>query len=175
MHHTHRKNPNLVGIASEISVFTSEECEQIISLALQSQESDKSNNLTRKFAIDENKFSGLYEHIRKVFVVGNYLHFYYTNIFIEIIRYRDGDYEEAHTDWSAGKNRRKLFMTIQLSEKDDYSGCDVFLHTGADSIAITPERGIAVVWPSWTLYEVSPVTSGERWALVAWAEGNPFS
>jgi len=172
MHHTQRKNPDLTGLASEISVFTAEECEQIISLALQSEDS---NNLNRRFIMDEKKFSGLYEHIKKVFSVGNYLHFYYTNIFIEIIRYRDGDFEEPQTNWSVDNNRRKLFMTIQLSEKDDYCGCEVFLHTGPDSIAINPERGIAVVWPSWTLYEVAPVTSGERWALTAWAEGNPFS
>jgi hypothetical protein len=182
MHHTLRKNSDLAGIASEILIFTSDECETIISMALQADKPDSQalvkNDSIRSFtqySIDENKFSGLYKHISKVFSVGNFLNFYYTEISLKIIRYRDGGFHAPHTDWSADKLRRKLSMVVQLSEADDYTGSEAIIHAGPDGISITQERGVGAVWPSWTLHEATPVRSGERWELVAYAEGSPFS
>jgi hypothetical protein len=187
MHHTLRKNPDLAGIASEISIFDADECESIISLALQLEEKDtpvfteeglkedSSIRSAKQYVMTEEDFPGLYSHIRKVFLVGNYLHFHYTDISIQVMRYRKNDFYAPHTDWSVNKNRRKLSLSIQLTEPDDYDGCEVLLHAGPDSVSLTKERGMGLVWPSWTLHEVTPVRSGERWALVAWAEGNPFS
>jgi PKHD-type hydroxylase len=182
MHHTLRKNPDLAGIASEILIFTSDECETIISMALQEDnpdsqslvENDSICSLTQ-YSIDRKRFSGLYQHINKVFSVGNFLNFYYTDISLKIIRYRDGGFHAPHTDWSADKLRRKLSMVVQLSEADDYTGSEAIIHAGPDGISITQERGVGAVWPSWTLHEATPVRSGERWELVAYAEGSPFS
>jgi PKHD-type hydroxylase len=186
MHHSLRKNPDLAGIATEISVFTPDECETIISLALQKEEVDtlvfttnglKKNTSIRsakQYLMDESAFPGLYAHIRKVFSVSNYVKFQYDAISVQVMRYRDGDFYASHTDWSINKSRRKLSMSIQLSPPDDYTGGDVYIHAGPESTAITREQGCATVWPSWTLHEVAPITSGERWALISWAEGKPF-
>lgn len=187
MHHSYRANPDLAGIASEIAVFTPEECDNIISLALQTEEldtqvftqnglqSDSSIRSAKQYVMSEDKFPGLYAHIQKVFTVGNFLKFYHTSMTIQVMRYRVGDFYAAHTDWSVNKNRRKLSMSIQLSPPDDYTGGEVFIHAGPESTEMTKEQGVGVVWPSWTLHEVAPITSGERWALVSWAEGQPFS
>jgi PKHD-type hydroxylase len=186
MHHTHRANPDLTGIASEISVFTLEECEQIISLALQTQEArdtelvlhasgvDSSICSATQISMDEQNFPGLYEHIKKVFIVGNFLKFHYTSMKIQVMRYRKGDFYMAHTDWSVNNNKRKLSMSIQLSPPDDYKGGEVLIHAGPESLSISKEQGVGVVWPSWLLHESTPLMSGERWVLVAWAEGQPF-
>lgn len=186
MHHSHRANPDLAGIASEIAIFTPDECESIISLALQTQELDtpvftgeglrvdSSIRSASQYIMDEHNFPGLHDHIKKVFTVGNTLKFHYTSMTIQVMRYRKGDFYMAHTDWSVNKNKRKLSMSVQLSPEDDYKGCEVLIHAGPESVAITKEQGVGVVWPSWTLHEVTPLTSGERWALVAWAEGQPF-
>lgn len=186
MHHTHRANPDLVGIASEIAVFTPEECDEIISLALQAQEKDALSFVSHAFGVepsvcsatqivmDEQKFPGLYDHIKKVFTVGNFLKFHYTSMKIQVMRYREGDSHMAHTDWSANKNKRKLSLSIQLSPSDDYKGSEVLIHAGPESISISKEQGVGVVWPSWVLHESTPVLSGERWVLVAWTEGQPF-
>lgn len=187
MHHSHRANPELAGIASEISVFTPEECESIISLALKTEEMDtpvftesglKSDSKIRsakQYVMSEQQFPGLYAHIKKVFIVGNFLKFHYSDISVQVMRYRPGDFYSPHTDWSVNKLRRKLSMSIQLSPSDDYEDGDVYIHAGPESTAISREQGIATVWPSWTLHEVAPITSGERWALISWAEGQPFT
>jgi PKHD-type hydroxylase len=186
MHHTHRANPDLEGIASEIVIFTSEECEEIISLALRTQEQDAdllpSHRLGVDFSLcsatqilmDEKNFPGLYEHIKKVFIVGNFLKFHYTSMTIQVMRYRKGDFYMAHTDWSVNKNKRKLSMSIQLSPPEDYKGGEVLIHAGPESVSLSKEQGVGVVWPSWLLHESTPLVSGERWVLVAWAEGQPF-
>lgn len=182
MYHALRKNSDLTGIASEILIFTPDECETIISMALQSDEKtnralskDDSIGSFQEYSIDENKFSGLYKHISKVFSVGNFLNFYYTGISLKIIRYRTDDFYAPHTDWSIDRLRTKLSMLVQLSESDDYTGSEAIIHAGPDSVSITQERGVGAVWPSWTLHEATPVRSGERWELVAYAEGSPFS
>lgn len=186
MHHSLRKNPDLAGIASEIQVFSPEECDSIISLALQTQELDtevftpsgllvdSSIRMAKQYVMDESLFPGLHSHIRKVFTVGNFLKFNYSSISIQVMRYRPGDFYLAHTDWSVNQNRRKLSMSIQLSPPDDYLGGDVYIHAGPESTIISREQGVATVWPSWTLHEVGEILSGERWALISWAEGNPF-
>lgn len=187
MHNSHRANPDLAGIASEISVFTPEECDSIIALALQTEERDtqvftpnglKSDSTIRsakQYVMSEQQFPGLYSHIKKVFIVGNFLKFHYSDITIQVMRYRAGDFYAPHTDWSVNKLRRKLSMSIQLSPPDDYEDGDVYVHAGPESTAICREQGIATVWPAWTLHEVAPITSGERWALISWAEGPPFT
>ena len=187
MHNSHRKNFDLAGIASEIGVFTPDECDSIIALALQLEErvtpvftagglkSDSSIRSARQYVMTENDFAGLYSHIKRVFIAGNFLKFHYNEISIQVIRYRVGDFYAPHTDWSVNKLHRKLSMSIQLSPPDDYVDGDVYIHAGPDSVAISREQGVATVWPSWTLHEVASITSGERWALVSWAEGQPFT
>jgi len=73
-----------------------------------------------------------------------------------------------------GAGTRKLSVTIQLSESNDYSGGDILLHTRDE--AETPHRnqGTAILFPSYTLHEVTPVTKGKRYSLVAWVLGPRF-
>ncbi len=36
------------------------------------------------------------------------------------------------------------------------------------------KQGTLIVFPSYTLHEVTPVTKGERNSLVTWVTGKPF-
>ena len=75
------------------------------------------------------------------------------------------------------KNVRKISMTILLN--DDYEGGNFqfgFFNKGDVSIA-TPEfstRGSIIFFPSFIHHQVSPVTKGIRYSLVAWFLGPPF-
>lgn len=188
MYHKLRKNPALAGIASEVEIFTPEECDTIVSLALSLEEKDvpvftesglKKDSSIRsaaQYVMTQDKFPGLHSHVRKVFQTGNQMKFSYNDIpSIQVIRYRQGDFYLPHTDWSVNKSRRKLSLSIQLSPEDDYLGGDVVIHAGPEPVSISKQMGVGTVWPSWTLHEVKPISKGERWALVAWAEGTPFS
>jgi len=83
---------------------------------------------------------------------------------------------KSHVDqltWKLSHNR-KLSIVVQLSDPNEYEGGDLRLHTSHDPILINKESGLVVMFPSYTLHEVSPVTKGERYSLVAWVHGPAF-
>jgi predicted 2-oxoglutarate/Fe(II)-dependent dioxygenase YbiX len=94
---------------------------------------------------------------------------------IQLIRYDKGDHYKWHTDWSPNNNKkRKLSMTVQLSDPAEYTGGDVVILDGPEQRTLRREIGVATVFPSWAAHMVSPVESGVRFAMVAWATGKPF-
>ena len=70
---------------------------------------------------------------------------------------------------------RKLSMTVQLSDSEDYEGGDFEFHSSYAPIAPDPvalrKKGTVLIFPSFFLHRVTPVTKGERKSLVAWADG----
>jgi len=83
----------------------------------------------------------------------------------------------AHYDWhhdvqwngQSGLDR-KLSITVQLSDADEYEGGDFEfdeLKTNADFRS----KGTVLVFPSYLRHKIHPVTAGRRKALVAWFFG----
>ncbi len=67
---------------------------------------------------------------------------------------------------------RKLSVTIQLSDDDDYEGGDFVLDTlEAPDKKRLRKKGTVFVFPSLLRHKVTPVTKGTRKSLVAWIEG----
>ena len=64
---------------------------------------------------------------------------------------------------------RILSFTVQLSDPAEYEGGE--LQIGLQNMTRT--RGSAVVFPSYQLHRVSPVTEGRRASLVGWVMGEP--
>ena len=95
---------------------------------------------------------------------------------LQLTRY-DGEGEQ-HYDWHVdrgmGTGQRKLSLTVQLSDPDDYEGGDLQLRFGKEPITIGKERGLIALFPSYTMQRVTPVTKGTRYSLVAWVAGPPF-
>ena len=69
---------------------------------------------------------------------------------------------------------RKLSVTIQLSDPSDYEGGELLLHTGENPERPMKKQGMGVFFPGYTLHEVTPVTKGKRYSLVAWVMGPKF-
>ena len=68
---------------------------------------------------------------------------------------------------------RKLSVTIQLSDSDDYEGGDFVFdqeYQSPDPKALR-KKGTILVFPSPIRHAVKPVTKGIRKSLVAWVEG----
>jgi PKHD-type hydroxylase len=83
----------------------------------------------------------------------------------------------GHYDWHHDVNfsevrpyDRKLSIVIQLSEPDDYEGGE-FEFNSNEKIEGLTERGSVLVFPSYRMHRVTPVTSGIRKSLVSWIEG----
>ena len=77
-----------------------------------------------------------------------------------------------HTDTGPGNNHRKISLTIQLSNSDEYSGGEFELERGG--MLNTPnylKKGYAIMFPSILRHRVLPITSGIRKSLVVWIAG----
>jgi PKHD-type hydroxylase len=84
-----------------------------------------------------------------------------------------GKYKK-HIDKALYNHTRKLSLSIQLSDPKAYQGGDLVLYNGEDPTFIPKEQGKLILFPSYTLHEVKPVTKGERYSLVAWITGPQF-
>jgi PKHD-type hydroxylase len=79
-----------------------------------------------------------------------------------------------HIDSMYGTRIRKLSFTLQLSDPEEYEGGDLMLYFSNTPDQMSRKRGAVAVFPSYTLHEVTPVTKGTRYSLVAWVTGRPF-
>jgi PKHD-type hydroxylase len=98
----------------------------------------------------------------------------------QVARY--GAEREGHFDWhsdigtTAGSwaARRKLTIVVQLSPPEAYGGGVLELRPSSAVSAVPQQRGLAVVFPSFVLHRVTPVTEGERFSLTLWSHGPAF-
>ena len=66
---------------------------------------------------------------------------------------------------------RKLSFSVGLSDLNDYDGGDFMIKMDRDEEIFKLGRGDVIVFPSWMLHRVSPVTRGMRRTLVGWGNG----
>lgn len=94
-----------------------------------------------------------------------------------VIYPEDGGHLNWHMDVGLySVNRRKLAMTVQLSDPDDYEGGDFEIWNGStDGFATVPrEKGDVIIFPTFLMHRVKPITKGQRKCLVFWTGGRPF-
>jgi PKHD-type hydroxylase len=88
---------------------------------------------------------------------------------------------KAHSDiiYTASKFKtltRKLSISLVLSDNYDYEGGEFQIITAEQSEASTVEqkKGRLIVFPSWMVHKVKPVTRGVRKSIVVWVVGPNF-
>lgn len=81
---------------------------------------------------------------------------------------------DLHTDSSINIIPRKLSITVQLTDPKKYKGGELWLHTDSEGDLMKKDQGTLIIFPSYVLHEVKPVTQGERNALVCWVTGKPL-
>lgn len=72
-----------------------------------------------------------------------------------------------HTDgalmpWSGRLHRADVSCTLFLNDPDQYDGGDLRVLLGDEELSIRLPAGAAILYPSTTMHEVTPVTRGER-------------
>ena len=85
----------------------------------------------------------------------------------------DIDYSDrrAVTDPST----RKLSLTLVLNEPGvDYEGGEFQIMIGKDPVTLTQTKSMVLLFPSWVLHRITPVTKGVRKSLVVWVTGPKF-
>ena len=84
---------------------------------------------------------------------------------------------KMHMDKLFMKNVRKLSIVVQLTDENEYEGGDLELILGADddTVKMTRKKGKVIMFPSYIIHQVAPVTKGQRHSLVGWITGKPFT
>ncbi|SCA56608.1 Oxidoreductase [Candidatus Terasakiella magnetica] len=172
-------------------VFSITECDQIIQLSKNDmQDTGLVNNQNvsdvRQSSvhwIDEEKDSDwvLRKIMREVSDINN-IHFDFNltdfSELIQIANYQaiSGGHYDWHTDLgsSAIASRRKLTLVVQLSHPDEYEGGLLEVNVGGNIHQASLRQGSAILFPSFVLHRVSPVTKGNRYSLACWVHGPTF-
>lgn len=79
-----------------------------------------------------------------------------------------------HIDRGAANHPRKLSLVLQLSDSTTYIGGNLELHYQHNPVIAPKDIGKLIVFPSFTLHGVTPITSGTRYSLVSWISGPNF-
>ncbi|WP_460273994.1 2OG-Fe(II) oxygenase [Celeribacter sp. ULVN23_4] len=96
----------------------------------------------------------------------------------QVARY--GAERQGHFTWhsdigeGALASKRKLTMVVQLSDPAEYKGGALELQADANIRQSDRAKGSAVLFPSFVLHRVTPVTEGERFSLSTWVHGPAF-
>lgn len=96
---------------------------------------------------------------------------------IQFTKYAVGEFYDPHVDtFKLEDNMRKLSIVIQLSDPEDYEGGEfVFVDGDEETIPTNfDKRGSILVFPSFLMHQVKPVTSGTRHSIVSWFVGPKF-
>lgn len=107
--------------------------------------------------------------------------------FPTLLRYDASDrgHYDWHVDYCGGFSTRKLSFSIQLSDPSSYDGGDLefappnTMSFGPDATYESVRKTIRmqggmVIFPSYMLHRVTPVTRGTRYAIVGWVHGPAF-
>lgn len=92
---------------------------------------------------------------------------------IQLARY-DADeagFFEWHSDTVPSDMTRKISITVPLNPPEEYSGGVLELNQGTAIIRTPQDPGVPIIFPSWLIHRVTPVTRGRRYSLVAWVRG----
>jgi PKHD-type hydroxylase len=98
---------------------------------------------------------------------------------IDSIQYTVYSEGGGHYDWHMdigpdSISHRKISVTIQLSSPSEYDGGKLQMKTGVGDIECPQGKGTVVVFPSFILHRVTPLTSGNRKSLVLWVGGEHY-
>lgn len=175
--------------------FSVQECQKIISLIKQvyptsasvggSTDNSRISREIRSATIfvlendEENRW--IYEKIAGIVSVVNTLHFDYDiagiTHGIQLIEYGADTKVQGHYDWhiDAGNGEpvhRKISLTVQLSNPDDYDHCELVINNHGTELIGSKEQGSVHLFPSYMPHKVTPITRGVRYALVIWIHGS---
>ena len=79
-----------------------------------------------------------------------------------------------HVDKAINTSVRKLSISIQLTNPEEYEGGELYLYEDDKGTLMDKTQGTLILFPSYVLHEVMPVIKGTRNSLVTWVTGKQF-
>ena len=100
---------------------------------------------------------------------------------LQLTRYvaPDGHYnlhvdDDGHSRENVDDNIRKLSMSCLLTDPNEFEGGNFQFNLSDKPYDVKLEKGDIIIFASYFLHRISPVTKGVRHSLVAWANGRAF-
>ncbi len=95
------------------------------------------------------------------------------NIQLAIYDSSDAGFFDWHLDIGGmDQGVRKLSVSVPLNDASDFEGGDLeFFSSGSQAEKVEQKAGYPIVFPSWLVHRVAPVTSGKRYSMVCWISG----
>jgi len=158
--------------------FSAEECNKII----RSFDELTGENKRKQFTHEEEPW--IYQRISDMAMEANKAMWKFNVVgiteLISYARYDTRDSEAARVDIGINFNEsfkqgRKISFLIQLSEETSYEGGEVLLHNSGTPSYLPKERGTTLMFPSWLLNGITPVTKEAKRSLYGWVSGPPFA
>lgn len=121
----------------------------------------------------------VYDRIQYMVVEANQIWNFNLHSIIDSIQYTEylegGGHYDWHIDIGPGSiNHRKVSITIQLSDSNEYEGGDFEIWTGGEFKKLPRKKGSAILFPSFLMHRVTPITKGVRKSLVLWVGGDSY-
>ena len=185
----YRKDVNFKGFYWFEDRFTPQELQTIENMTNQIQFEDAITGLSKvsdyrksriKWCPQNLEWAWVYEKLHNMIVEANDLMWKFDlSAMNEPIQYteyygaQEGGYE-WHMDCGVEmQNQRKISVTIQLSDPEEYEGGDLEFNIGRKLVG-QRKQGAAIIFPSFYLHRVTPVTKGIRKSFVLWVGGEPY-
>ena len=173
------------GVAGE-QIFSDEECDRIIALReeMKSGQAEGAEgggtDQIRKSRISwlqpSQEHNWLFGKLAQVCQQVNQQHFA-MELFgftepLQISEYGEGSFFNWHMDMGNGAHSvRKLSFVVQLSDPRAYEGGNLEIMSGPEPYAFPRTRGSMILFPSFVMHRVTPVTAGTRMSAVGWIGG----
>lgn len=126
----------------------------------------------------EMKTNWIFEKMMNIIFQANQYYFFDLNGFFEplqLAEYGEGDFFDWHLDFGTGPtSNRKLSLTVQLSDSNEYEGGDLEFQINQNSVKAPRTQGTVVVFPSFIMHRVTEITKGKRRSIVGWVSGPPY-
>lgn len=92
----------------------------------------------------------------------------------EFLMYEVGGKYEEHIDTFFEHSTETRKITVIAILNDDFEGGRFFIKNGLNKIYPKQNKGDVIVFPSFLIHGVEPITKGKRFAAVTWLVGNFF-
>lgn len=131
---------------------------------------------------EDKKFDYLYKELSNVITHVNDHCYKYSLYGFESFQYSEYHAEDnGHYTWhidnsvrGGQQHVRKLSFSVGLNDESEYEGGELQFWLGPEPVSYRLKKGQIIVFPSYLLHRVAPVTKGVRKTLVGWSRGPNF-
>lgn len=172
------------------NVFSAEECRRIIELPLPVAEAGvqalgdeaghvdyQSRRAQERAVPPDEKYAWIYQRLATVVRDANEkaYHFQLSDFMtVAVLEYSPEGFFDWHMDLGTGIFAgRKLSLITFLTPPEAYEGGDLRMMDAGPPLRLP--QGATVIFPSYLMHKVEPVTRGTRFTMVSWVHGPSFS